>query len=232
MKFRDIVRRKAGGRVRGRKLGRSGNEQIHHGTDRHVLLRADGRVRGDREPGGKPGAGGDWLGANGDDLCRRAYFRRALQSSGDAGRVAARQVRDEGRAAVHRGTTCGSGVGGAGGEVPESGRGDGANDVEYAPGAGGGVSIHICAGVCRADVTAAKGTAGNSHYGLAIGFTVVVGAYAVGGISGGVFNPAIAFGISMLGLSAWSNIWIYLVADFAGAAAAAMAFKVVNPGDN
>jgi aquaporin Z len=82
------------------------------------------------------------------------------------------------------------------------------------------------------NVATAKGTAGNSHYGLAIGFTVVVGAYAVGGISGGVFNPAIAVGISMLGLSAWSNIWIYLVADFAGAAAAAMAFKAVNPGDN
>jgi aquaporin Z len=77
----------------------------------------------------------------------------------------------------------------------------------------------------------AKGTSGNSFYGLAIGFTVVVGAFAVGNISGGVFNPAIAVGISVLGLSAWSNIWIYLVADFAGAAAAAVAFKIVSPED-
>ena len=78
----------------------------------------------------------------------------------------------------------------------------------------------------------AKGTAGNSFYGLAIGFTVMVGAYAVGGISGGVFNPAVAVGISIMGLSAWSSIWIYLLANFAGGAVAAVAFKAVNPGDN
>jgi len=78
----------------------------------------------------------------------------------------------------------------------------------------------------------AKGTAGNSFYGLAIGFTVMTGAYAVGGISGGVFNPGVAVGISIMGLSAWSSIWIYLVANFAGGAAAAVAFKAVNPGEN
>jgi len=78
----------------------------------------------------------------------------------------------------------------------------------------------------------AKGTAGNSFYGLAIGFTVMTGAYAVGGISGGVFNPGVAVGISIMGLSAWSSIWIYLVANFAGGAVAAVAFKAVNPGDN
>lgn len=81
------------------------------------------------------------------------------------------------------------------------------------------------------NVATAKGTAGNSFYGMAIGFTVLTGAFAVGNISGGVFNPAIAVGISMLGLSAWSNIWIYLVAEFAGAAAAATVFRIVNPGD-
>ena len=78
----------------------------------------------------------------------------------------------------------------------------------------------------------AKGTSGNSFYGLAIGFTVMTGAFAVGNISGGVFNPAVAVGISMMGLSAWANIWIYLVADLVGGAVAALAFKAVNPGDN
>ena len=78
----------------------------------------------------------------------------------------------------------------------------------------------------------AKGTSGNSFYGLAIGFTVLVGAFSVGNISGGAFNPAVAVGISCMGLSAWSNIWIYLLADFAGGAAASGAFKVVNPADN
>ena len=78
----------------------------------------------------------------------------------------------------------------------------------------------------------AKGTSGNSFYGLAIGFTVLVGAFSVGNISGGAFNPAVAVGISVMGLSSWSNIWIYLVADFVGGAVAAAAFKAVNPADN
>lgn len=78
----------------------------------------------------------------------------------------------------------------------------------------------------------AKGTAGNSFYGLAIGFTVLSGAFAVGSISGGAFNPAVAIGISLMGLTAWANIWIYLVAEFLGGAVAAMLFKMLNPGDN
>src|SRR5260370_20568156 len=82
------------------------------------------------------------------------------------------------------------------------------------------------------NVTPAKGTSGNSFYGLAIGFTVMTGAFAVGNISGGVFNPAVAVGVSMMGLSAWTNLWIYLVADFAAGAAAALAFRVVNPSES
>jgi len=74
----------------------------------------------------------------------------------------------------------------------------------------------------------AKGTSGNSFYGLAIGFTVLAGAYAVGGISGGAFNPAVAIGLCTMGIVAWGSIWIYLVACFAGGAAAAAAYKVVN----
>src|SRR4030081_541456 len=77
----------------------------------------------------------------------------------------------------------------------------------------------------------AKGTSGNSFYGLAIGFTVLVGAFSVGNISGGAFNPAVATGISVMGLSSWPNLWIYLVADFAGGAVAAGAFKALNPAD-
>jgi aquaporin Z len=77
----------------------------------------------------------------------------------------------------------------------------------------------------------AKGTAGNSFYGLAIGFTVLTGAFAVGGVSGGAFNPAVAVGVTTMGLSAVSNIWIFLVADFAGAAVAPLTFKTVNPQD-
>lgn len=75
----------------------------------------------------------------------------------------------------------------------------------------------------------ATGTEGNSFYGLAIGFTVLVGAYAVGALSGGAFNPAVALGASIMGFFAWSDIWIYLLANFAGGIAAAWVFLYVNP---
>src|SRR5881296_458434 len=75
----------------------------------------------------------------------------------------------------------------------------------------------------------AEGTSGNSFYGLAIGMTVMTGAFAVGDISGGAFNPAVAVGISVLGISSWSNIWIYLVADFAGGILAALIFNAITP---
>jgi aquaporin Z len=80
-------------------------------------------------------------------------------------------------------------------------------------------------------VATARGTEGNSFYGLAIGFTVVAGAFAVGGISGGAFNPAIAVGAMVTGLFEWSNIWIYLIADFLGAAVAAYTFLFVLPAE-
>jgi aquaporin Z len=75
----------------------------------------------------------------------------------------------------------------------------------------------------------AEGTSGNSFYGLAIGMTVMTGAFAVGDISGGAFNPAVAVGISILGLSSWSNIWIYLAANFGAAVVAALVFNLINP---
>jgi len=75
----------------------------------------------------------------------------------------------------------------------------------------------------------AEGTSGNSFYGLAIGMTVMTGAFAVGDISGGAFNPAVALGICILGISDWANIWIYLVANFAAAVFAAVVFQLINP---
>lgn len=81
------------------------------------------------------------------------------------------------------------------------------------------------------NVATAKGTSGNPTYGLAIGFTVLAGAYAVGGVSGGAFNPAVAVGIASMGLVAWAHLWIYLAANFAGGAAAALVFRTINPED-
>jgi aquaporin Z len=79
------------------------------------------------------------------------------------------------------------------------------------------------------NVGTAEETEGNSFYGLAIGFTVAAGALAVGAVSGGAFNPAVAIGASVMGLFSWSHIWVYLVAELAGAAAAAYAFRLAHP---
>jgi len=81
------------------------------------------------------------------------------------------------------------------------------------------------------NVATAKGTSGNSFYGLAIGMTVMTGAFAVGGISGGAFNPAVAVGAAVMKLVQFSQIWIHLAADLAGGAVAALAFKALNPED-
>ena len=81
------------------------------------------------------------------------------------------------------------------------------------------------------NVATARATNGNSYYGAAIAFTVLAGVLAVGGISGGVFNPAVAIGVCMMGIVSWGSIWIYLVACFAGAAAAALVFKNMNKAD-
>jgi aquaporin Z len=80
------------------------------------------------------------------------------------------------------------------------------------------------------NVATARATAGNSYFGLAIGCTVMAMAYAVGGISGGAFNPAVAIGITVMGLSAPGAIWIFLLANFAGGAAAALLFNALDLG--
>jgi aquaporin Z len=82
------------------------------------------------------------------------------------------------------------------------------------------------------NVATAKGTEGNSFYGLAIGFTVGAGAFAVGSVSGGAFNPAVAIGATVMGLFPWSHIWIYLLANLAGGGAAAYAFRLTQPSEH
>ncbi len=76
-----------------------------------------------------------------------------------------------------------------------------------------------------------KATAGNSNYGLAIGATVMACAYALGGISGGAFNPAVALGITVMQLKPVTDIWVFLLANFAAGAAAGYTFLYLNPDD-
>jgi aquaporin Z len=81
------------------------------------------------------------------------------------------------------------------------------------------------------NVATAKATSGNSYYGLAIGFTLTTMAFALGGISGGAFNPAVAVGITVMHLAKVSNLWIYLTANLAAGALAAFTFRFINPDD-
>lgn len=79
------------------------------------------------------------------------------------------------------------------------------------------------------NVATSKKTQGNSYYGLAIGSTVMVGAFAGGGISGGAFNPAVGIGPTiinaLMGGGSWSALWLYLVGPLVGAALAAAVFR-------
>ncbi|KJL23252.1 putative glycerol uptake facilitator protein [Microbacterium azadirachtae] len=81
------------------------------------------------------------------------------------------------------------------------------------------------------NVATSKDNDNNSFYGLAIGGTVFVGATAVGGISGGGFNPAVALGLSISGQFDWANLWLYIVAPLVGAAVAALLFRVLSSND-
>jgi len=86
------------------------------------------------------------------------------------------------------------------------------------------------------NVATSKNHPNNSFYGIAIGFTVLAGAFAAGPISGGAFNPAVALGPALADLilgdgASIGGLWVYLVATFAGGALAALVFKMQNPDD-
>lgn len=83
------------------------------------------------------------------------------------------------------------------------------------------------------NVATTKKAAGNSYFGLAIGFTVMAGVFAVGPISGGAFNPAVAMGPAILdsinGGDAMHYIPIYLIGCLLGGMIAGFFFKIMNP---
>jgi aquaporin Z len=81
------------------------------------------------------------------------------------------------------------------------------------------------------NVATAKATSGNSFFGLAIGMTVMTGAFAVGGVSGGAFNPAVAVGLGIMGLVSFSSIGVHIAAELIAGATAALVFRTINPQD-
>ena len=80
------------------------------------------------------------------------------------------------------------------------------------------------------NVAASKKTAGNSYYGLAIGFTVAAAAFAGGPISGGAFNPAVGLGAILVHAIAakgsLGNAWLYIAGPCLGAIAASRVFDM------
>jgi aquaporin Z len=85
------------------------------------------------------------------------------------------------------------------------------------------------------NVATSPRTAGNSYFGLAIGFTVVVGAFAGASVSGGAFNPAVGIGPTMvdtlIGGGGLSHLWLYLVGPLLGGVIAAGVFRMQGAAD-
>jgi aquaporin Z len=69
---------------------------------------------------------------------------------------------------------------------------------------------------------------GNGWYGLAIGFTVGAGAYAVGAVSGAAFNPAVWISLACTGKLAWSTWWLYLIGEGLGVLLAVACYFVIE----
>jgi len=80
-----------------------------------------------------------------------------------------------------------------------------------------------------------KSQMNNSFFGLAIGFTVVAGAFSVGGISGAAFNPAVATAgtvvRALFDKSDFSKLWIYWVSEFFASMFASIVFILTNPAE-
>jgi aquaporin Z len=95
------------------------------------------------------------------------------------------------------------------------------------------VELLFTAALCYVvlNVATSKSHPDNSFYGLAIGFTVVAGAAAVGSISGGAFNPAVTLGAAVMGMFAWHTLWVYVLAQLLGGIAAGMVFIAISPDD-
>lgn len=78
------------------------------------------------------------------------------------------------------------------------------------------------------NVTVARVKANNGFYGLAIGLTVTAVTYALGGISGGIFNPALAVGMYIMGIVSKLQILTYFSGNIAGAVLASFIFNIVE----
>lgn len=65
---------------------------------------------------------------------------------------------------------------------------------------------------------------------LAFGLTVLTMAYAVGGISGGHFNPAVSLGLAVAGKFDWKDFFPYVIAQVVGGALGALVLYLIVSG--
>ncbi len=71
-----------------------------------------------------------------------------------------------------------------------------------------------------------KDNENNSFYGLAIGSTVMVGAFATAGLCYGAFNPAVALGLSAMGAGCCKLIGITIAVNLLAGALAGLVYKI------
>lgn len=75
--------------------------------------------------------------------------------------------------------------------------------------------------------------AANSFFGIAIGWTVLAGAWSVGRFTGGAFNPAVWLGTNLMYAfhedgDPLADIWLYLIAHLLGGVAAGFFYRFVG----
>ncbi len=66
---------------------------------------------------------------------------------------------------------------------------------------------------------------------LAFGLTVLTMAYAVGGISGGHFNPAVSLGLAVGGRFSWGELVPYIIAQVVGGSLGALVLYLIATGN-
>jgi hypothetical protein len=203
---------------------------VRRGIHRDVLSRVDNRLHLTRSGSGSDCSAGHRGSADGDDLRGRPHFGRPLQPGSHARSIPAGAVSCLGRAAILGRPTARCRGCGLDSWLRPSGRASGSIPCPRVFGAFlAGFLFTFALMYVVLNVTTADATDGNSYFGLAIGFTVLAGAFAVGQVSGAALNPAVAIGASLRGLLPWSNLWLYIVAELLGGAAAAFVFKALNP---
>jgi len=90
----------------------------------------------------------------------------------------------------------------------------------------------LCFVVLNVACSVKSGNCPNQFYGLAIGFVIVAGGYGAGNISGGCFNPAVAFGIDVSSAHKGFGVsFVYLIFELVGAALASGVHRAVRPAE-